>query len=108
MSTSLFDRLVKVILKRSITENLRRLWKRVFVILDSITKLVLALGVGLYRTIGTTHLGGCCRYEPSCSQYAVECLSQFNGFKALLLISKRLLRCRPGAAFGYDPVPQKD
>ncbi|MBX3033653.1 MAG: membrane protein insertion efficiency factor YidD [Bdellovibrionaceae bacterium] len=58
-----------------------------------------------YRTIGTNHLGGQCRFQPSCSQYAVEALNTHAPHRALSLILRRLLRCRPGGPFGFDPVP---
>jgi putative membrane protein insertion efficiency factor len=63
--------------------------------------------VGLYRTVGTTHLGGACRFSPSCSEYAIEALNIHNPFKAIFLIIKRILRCRPGVPGGFDPVPIK-
>ncbi|MFN7455657.1 MAG: membrane protein insertion efficiency factor YidD [Pseudobdellovibrionaceae bacterium] len=65
----------------------------------------LLIFVGAYRTILTTHLGGSCRFEPSCSQYAVEALKGHPPIKALFFIFKRILSCRPGGRFGYDPVP---
>ena len=45
-----------------------------------------------------------CRFEPSCSVYAKDALSRRTFFAAAALIVKRLLRCRPFSAFGYDPV----
>jgi putative membrane protein insertion efficiency factor len=48
--------------------------------------------------------GGTCRYLPSCSVYAREAILRYGllrgGWKAV----KRLLRCRPGSGFGWDPV----
>jgi putative membrane protein insertion efficiency factor len=72
--------------------------------LEVIFKGLLIFFVAAYRTLGTTHLGGACRFQPSCSQYAVECLQTHNGFKAFWMIIRRILRCRPGGSFGYDPV----
>ena len=46
-----------------------------------------------------------CRFEPSCSQYAVEALRAHGALKGLWLAACRLLRCRPGGAWGSDPVP---
>lgn len=66
----------------------------------------LILIVGIYRTIGTSFLGGQCRFEPSCSDYARQCLHQHGPWTAIKLITYRLSRCRPGGGCGYDPVPQ--
>ena len=46
-----------------------------------------------------------CRYYPSCSQYAKECYTKFNFFKASFLSAKRLLKCNRLFKGGYDPVP---
>lgn len=47
----------------------------------------------------------CCRYSPSCSSYALEALEVHGLRSGLWLSARRLLRCRPGAAGGADPVP---
>lgn len=67
----------------------------------------LLLLVGAYRTIGTNHLGGCCRFEPSCSEYAVEAIHLHSPLSAVRLIAVRIFKCRPGRAWGFDPVPAK-
>jgi putative membrane protein insertion efficiency factor len=46
-----------------------------------------------------------CRYTPSCSAYAVEALERHGARRGAWLAVRRLLRCRPGAAGGRDPVP---
>jgi len=48
-----------------------------------------------------------CRFYPTCSAYAKECLEKHGFFRALFLIIKRLLRCNPFFKGGYDPVPKK-
>lgn len=53
-----------------------------------------------------THLHNACRFEPTCSNYALESFENFNFFKASFLTIKRLIRCRPFGKFGYDPVPK--
>jgi uncharacterized protein len=47
----------------------------------------------------------CCRYEPTCSQYAIEAIQKYGPGKGLFLAVKRILRCNPYHAGGYDPVP---
>ena len=61
--------------------------------------------MSIYRTIGTTHLGGSCRFEPSCSAYAVDAIKIHSPLYAIKLIGLRIWRCRPGGPFGFDPVP---
>ena len=46
-----------------------------------------------------------CRFEPSCSQYALEALRRHGLLRGTWLAMKRLLRCHPWGAFGPDPVP---
>lgn len=49
----------------------------------------------------------CCRFTPSCSQYAVEAISTYGAFKGIFMAIWRILRCNPFCAGGYDPVPEK-
>ena len=46
-----------------------------------------------------------CRYEPTCSAYAVESIERFGVVRGLLLAAWRLLRCNPFSHGGFDPVP---
>lgn len=48
-----------------------------------------------------------CRFDPSCSQYAIESLARFGLVHGLYLTVRRLARCHPWGGFGFDPVPQK-
>lgn len=72
---------------------------------SSLAKGLAIFFIGCYRTIGTSFLGGCCRFEPSCSEYAITCFHQHSFYKALKLTITRLLKCRPFGPVGYDPVP---
>jgi hypothetical protein len=49
----------------------------------------------------------CCHFEPTCSAYAVEALDRHGARRGGWLTLRRLVRCRPGAAGGADPVPLK-
>lgn len=82
-----------------------RSWQSAF---QGTARSFLLLMVGIYRTVGTSHLGGACRFEPSCSAYAVEALNKRPVLLALKLILIRLSKCRPGGPYGYDPVPVED
>ncbi|MDT8345208.1 MAG: membrane protein insertion efficiency factor YidD [Thermohalobaculum sp.] len=66
---------------------------------------VLALPVRAYRLILSPWLGHGCRFQPTCSAYALEALETHGALRGLWLTVRRLLRCRPGGGSGYDPVP---
>ncbi|MCX7872467.1 MAG: membrane protein insertion efficiency factor YidD [Verrucomicrobiae bacterium] len=51
--------------------------------------------------------GSGCRYEPSCSVYAIEAIRLHGAIRGMILASRRVLRCHPWGGCGYDPVPQK-
>jgi len=69
-------------------------------------KTSMLLVIGAYRTIGTSFFGGSCRFEPSCSEYAVQCVHEHSAGRAMGLIARRFFRCRPGGSYGFDPVPR--
>ena len=48
----------------------------------------------------------CCRFVPSCSQYAIEAFQKRGFFVGMILTVWRILRCNPYCAGGYDPVPE--
>lgn len=62
--------------------------------------------VRLYQMCFSHFLGGYCRFQPSCSQYAVEALHQHGALRGTLLAAARVTKCRPFGAHGFDPVPR--
>jgi putative membrane protein insertion efficiency factor len=62
--------------------------------------------VGLYRLAISPWLGNNCRYEPTCSAYALEALRRHGAFRGSWLAAKRIARCHPWGGSGHDPVPQ--
>ena len=58
-----------------------------------------------YQTFLSPFLGSNCRYQPTCSQYALDALTKYGLFKGGLLALKRILRCHPWGGFGSDPIP---
>ena len=67
---------------------------------------VLSLPVRLYRLIFSPWVGYNCRYQPTCSAYAMEALQEHGGIKGGLLTTRRICRCHPWGGQGYDPVPK--
>lgn len=62
--------------------------------------------VKFYRKfISPMKITPCCRFIPSCSQYAIEALKKYGPLKGSFLAIKRILRCNHFSKGGYDPVP---
>lgn len=61
-----------------------------------------------YRYFLSPMLGPACRFHPSCSQYAEEALATHGLFSGGWLAARRMCRCGPWHAGGYDPVPPRD
>lgn len=58
-----------------------------------------------YQAVLSPLLPAACRYYPSCSAYAVEALQKHGALRGSWLAMKRIGRCHPFRAGGYDPVP---
>ena len=68
---------------------------------------LLRLLVRFYIVFLSPFFGGACKFHPSCSNYAYEAIARHGARRGLLLAMKRLLRCRPFAEGGFDPVPEE-
>lgn len=67
---------------------------------------VLVAIVRLYQLTLRAVIGGHCRYEPSCSHYAIDALRLHGAGRGSALAARRILRCTPWHAGGFDPVPR--
>ena len=58
----------------------------------------------LYQRLISPAIPRRCKYEPTCSRYAVEAIREFGILRGPVLAAWRLLRCNPWSYGGYDPV----
>jgi uncharacterized protein len=62
--------------------------------------------LSFYKMYLSALMGGTCRFQPTCSQYAYEAVERFGALRGSWLALRRLLRCQPFShKFGHDPVP---
>ena len=66
--------------------------------------LLLAL-IRAYRLLLSPWWGSQCRFTPTCSQFATEAIERHGSLKGSWLALRRLARCHPWHAGGFDPVP---
>jgi len=76
---------------------LRTLWR--------LPQTLLIGAVKAYRLLLSPSLGSACRFEPTCSAYALQALAQHGATGGSYLTLRRLARCHPWCAGGHDPVP---
>ena len=70
-------------------------------------KWLLIAPIRLYQVVLSPLKGCCCRFEPSCSHYAIEALRVHGALRGSWLALRRLLRCHPFCECGFDPVPPR-
>jgi hypothetical protein len=70
-------------------------------------KRPLILLIRFYQKSISPYKKPCCKYYPTCSNYAIEAIDRFGAFKGFWLSLFRILRCNPFSRGGYDPVPEK-
>jgi len=79
------------------------LWPRYLAAsLVSIYQKTLSPDHGWFKSL---HPVGYCRYHPTCSQYTREAILKYGLLRGTWLGSKRIIRCNPKSAGGFDPVP---
>lgn len=69
-------------------------------------KYIALLLIRFYQNAISPHFPSVCRYYPSCSAYAYEAVSKYGCLRGSLMAAKRIIRCHPFHAGGYDPVPE--
>jgi putative membrane protein insertion efficiency factor len=72
-----------------------------------ISKILISL-IKFYKMVISPYITPSCRYLPTCSEYAIECLRTYGLIKGVLKSTKRILSCHPvkilGGGEGFDPV----
>ncbi|MDO5039258.1 membrane protein insertion efficiency factor YidD [Clostridium sp.] len=66
-------------------------------------KIILIL-IRFYRRNVSPLKNSCCRYTPTCSQYAIDAIQKYGTLKGSFMAIWRILRCNPLSKGGYDPV----
>ncbi len=66
---------------------------------------IFSLPVKAYRLTFSSYVGHGCRYQPTCSAYALEALQKHGGIKGGYLTAHRICRCHPWGGSGIDNVP---
>lgn len=66
------------------------------------------IAIRAYQILLSSWLPRRCRFYPSCSQYMLQAVMGYGAFKGTWLGLKRLVRCHPFNAGGYDPLPEVD
>jgi len=69
-------------------------------------RVLLALIRFYQKYISPMKRGGCCKYIPTCSEYAAQAIEKHGALKGSILAVWRILRCNPFSQGGIDPVPE--
>ena len=64
--------------------------------------------ISIYQRLVSPLMGPCCRFHPTCSEYAKEALESHGLVMGIWLTIKRLSKCHPLGGSGFDPVPSGD
>lgn len=82
--------------------------KRFVATTNKTIQAILIFLIKIYQTLISPLLGPRCRFYPSCSCYAINAIRERGVLVGFYLALRRILRCHPLSAGGYDPVPQKN
>lgn len=74
--------------------------------LRQIVNWLFILPIKIYQWVVSPMLPPSCRFQPTCSQYAIESIMEWGPLKGTYLAMRRLLRCHPWSEGGEDPVPK--
>jgi putative membrane protein insertion efficiency factor len=66
---------------------------------------LLVIVIRAYQWLLSPWLAPACRFQPTCSHYAIEAVQRYGPLRGSWLAAKRLTRCHPLGDYGYDPLP---
>lgn len=73
--------------------------------MKTVPKRALLAAIRFYRRNVSPLFPPCCRFVPTCSQYALEAVQKYGAMRGGYLAIRRILKCHPFHPGGYDPVP---
>ena len=76
--------------------------------INLILRQITCVPIKIYQYLISPLIKPCCRYYPSCSEYAIGAINHYGISIGLWMTFKRFLRCHPWSSGGYDPVLPND
>lgn len=76
--------------------------------LSAVVRRGLIGAVRVYRVVLGPIFPPACRFAPTCSGFAIEAIERYGAARGVMLATRRVARCHPWSAGGYDPVPERE
>jgi putative membrane protein insertion efficiency factor len=73
--------------------------------MSKLINFIFILPIKMYQRLLSPLIGPSCRFNPTCSHYAIQAITKYGALKGLYLALKRITRCHPWGESGNDPVP---
>ena len=73
--------------------------------MSKLINFIFILPIKMYQIMLSPLIGPSCRFNPTCSHYAIQAITKYGALKGLYLALKRIIRCHPWGESGNDPVP---
>jgi len=73
--------------------------------MSKLINFIFILPIKIYQILLSPLIGPSCRFNPTCSHYAIQAITKYGALKGLYLALKRIIKCHPWGESGNDPVP---